>query len=233
MTGRRMGSAAGLIAFVLAALAWPAALLAGPAGSEQERTVTVAVASSYLARAQAIAARVGALRHARVRFSPGSSGRLFNQIRQGAPFDVFISADPELAARLAGSGRRMARAGEGWLGLWIGGRMASDLRLLLDAGVHRVAIANPEVAPFGRAAQRLLQARGLWRALAPKLVRAQNALQARMLAERGLVDAGLASAPSGAPHLPDPEAHIEYHAVLLRDAPAARAFFEALRREVK
>ncbi len=223
-----MRGVAACLAFALAVLAWPAFSLA--ASAEARQVVTVGVASSYLARAQAVVAyfeaHVG--RQVRVRLSPGSSGRLFNQIAHGAPFDVFISADPAMAARLARGGRRMARVGEGWLGLRIGGRMATDPRLLLDDGIRRVAIANPEVAPFGRAARELLQARGLWRALAPKLVRAQNALQARMLVDRGLVDAGLVPASPGEPHLPSPEARIEYRAVLLRDRPAARAFFETL-----
>jgi len=203
--------------------------IAGPAASgAAEPEITVAVASSWLAHAQVVAGAFERAHRLRVRLVPGSSGRLFHQIAHGAPFDVFISADARLAARAAG-GRETRRVGRGWLGVRIGSRLVEDPAALLAPGIRRVALADPEVAPFGRAARQALEARGLWRRLSPKLVRAQSALGAKMLVDRGLVAAGLVPVGPDAPHL----AALEYRAALLSDRPQARAFFSALAETAK
>ena len=110
----------------------------------------------------------------------GSSGKFLQQIQQGAPFDVFLSADaerPELLARsnLGVPASRFTYA-IGRLTLWSPDPKAfSDGETYLKAGAFRhLAIANPAVAPYGVAAQRTLEQLGLWAGLQEKIVRAED-----------------------------------------------------------
>ena len=101
--------------------------------------------------------------------SSGATGLLYGQIRQGAPFDVFFAADQERPARLEAEG--LVEPGSrytyavGKLVLWRPGRPPSETleQSLLAADIRVVAIANPAVAPYGAAAQQVLEAVGLWR----------------------------------------------------------------------
>ena len=113
---------------------------------------------------------------ARIEAIYGASGKLATQIRNGAPFDVFLSADREFADALhrdgfaAGPSRLYA---VGHLVVWSAepalGRLAL-VPLVRDARVRRFAIANPEAAPYGRRAREAMQSQGLWEAVQPKLV---------------------------------------------------------------
>ncbi len=193
-----------------------------PASARADATLTVAVASSLYPTLQRSTKRNNTAPP--VRLVVGSSGRLFNQILQGAPFDIFVAAGRRYPERLAQSGRVIAEKtiDRGYLGLVIGTQHVRNPVHLTAPTVHRIVIANPEVAPFGRAAKRYLQRMKLWQALQPRLVRAQNALQARMMLRRGMVDAGLIPVSADAPHI----ATLPYVAVLLRDSAAARAWME-------
>jgi len=199
------------IGFLTLWLAWPVAGHAGTAG-----TVTVAVASSFYPQARARALGFERERHARVRWVVGSSGRLFWQIRRGAPFDLFISADARLARRLHRPVRRIAR---GCVGLRLGDEVAADVREALAARPGRIAIPDPRVAPMGAAARDALRRMGAWEALRPRLVHARNALQARLMVEHGLVAGGLVPVGCDGPHL----AEVRYTLVKLSDAPAVAA----------
>lgn len=143
--------------------------------------VRVAVAANFLATLNEIATNFeGDTGHTAV-ISSGSSGKLYAQIRNGAPFDVFFSADvmrPALLEEegLAVQGSRFAYA-VGRLTLWsrastlIEGNGASTL---LSDAVEHVAIANPKTAPYGVAAREALQALGFWERVQDRLVRGEN-----------------------------------------------------------
>ncbi len=176
----------------------------------------MAVASSFYPEARARASGFEQERHERVRWVVGSSGRLYEQIRRGAPFDLFISADARLARRLHRPVRRIAR---GCVGLRLGNEVATDVREALAARPGRIAIADPRVAPMGASARDALARLGAWPRLRPRLVYARNALQARLMVEHGLVAGGFVSVDCEGPHL----AEVHYTLVNLSDAPAVAA----------
>ena len=168
--------------------------------AESSVVLRVAVAANFAKIAEHLVADYRKHGGVRVVFSSGSSGALFAQIVQGAPFDVFLAADvsrPEaLASRnliLAGSRQTYAI---GQLALWdtnlIDAEPASDKnleRLLVRAG--RLSIANPETAPYGLAAIQSLKALGILSSIHRQLVRGNSVLQAYQYVETGNVERGL------------------------------------------
>jgi len=155
-------------------------------------TLTVAVASSLYPAMQQQVKAFEQDHDVSIRLVSGSTGRLYNQIMQGAPFDVFIAADnerPELLVK-QGKSRASYAVGQGYLGLMVGKNLVTDLKPLSLPTIRHIVIANPDVAPFGQASKRVLLQQGLWQTLQPKMVYAQNAMQARMMVDKGLVDAG-------------------------------------------
>jgi len=179
----------------------------------------------------------------------GSSGNLARQIRQGLPVDLFMSADEGFVFQLADAG--LTRTFPGTAGLDRGvlyalGRIALYLPqgspIPLDAGlaglraqwhrVHKFAMANPEHAPYGRAAREALEGLGLWDMVRPKLVLGENIAQATQFVATGAAQAGitalsLALAPEVAQqgrHVALPahlHAPLRQRMVLLQSAPAA------------
>lgn len=148
------------------------------------------------------------LDHPAQRIDPvyGSSGMLYTQIQQGAPFDLYFSADSRYPRQLAEQGLAASAVlpyACGRLVLW---RAGSDLPAFtladLDGdGIQRLAIANPEHAPYGQRAVEVLQSLGLYQRLRSRLVIGENIAQAAQFAQSGAVDAGiialsLALAPS-------------------------------------
>ena len=132
----------------------------------------------------------------------GSSGNLYRQIAQGAPFDLFLSADEEQALKLVGTGRTDGEGavyGVGRLALLVPrhSRLALDatledlVRALDDGRLRRLAIANPAHAPYGRAAREALVRAGLWERLGDRLLLAENAAQAVQFALTRAADGGL------------------------------------------
>jgi molybdate transport system substrate-binding protein len=133
-----------------------------------------------------------------VRASIGSSGNFFAQIRNGAPFEVFLSADLFYPRELARAGLADASTlsiyAIGHLVMWStdpGLNMNAGLRLLLEPSVLRIAIANPAVAPYGRAAKATLERAALWDAIRSKLVFGENVAQAAQFVETGNAQVGL------------------------------------------
>lgn len=161
-------------------------------------TVTVAVASNFKDTAAALANRFEAQSGHRVLLIPGSSGRLYAQIRNGAPFDIFMSADVERPAQLeqdqlAVPGSRFTYA-IGRLVVWSGDAALGDtdcLDILRNPGSNKIAIANPVLAPYGRAASAYLQARGWWEGLQANLVMGENISQTLQFVASGNAAAGL------------------------------------------
>lgn len=129
----------------------------------------------------------------------GSSGNFFSQIQNGAPFDLFFSADIEYPRRLAVDGfvepGSLVEYGTGRIVLWSRKDRALNtgrgLAALLDPGVRRIAIANPEHAPYGRAAVAALRHEHLYDQVRMKLVRGENVAQAAQFVESGNADAGI------------------------------------------
>lgn len=135
----------------------------------------------------------------KVNVSFGSSGNFLAQIQNGAPFDVFLSADIDYPRQLERAG--LAEPGTmfpyamGSLVLWTrkgsGVDVTRGLDGLLPARVRHIAIANPEHAPYGRAAVAALRSAGVYEQLRPKLVIGENVSQAAQFVESGNADAGL------------------------------------------
>lgn len=129
----------------------------------------------------------------------GSSGNFVAQIQNGAPFDVFFSADADYPRRLAASGHvdpaTVYDYATGRLVLWTRAdgplNISGGLQILRDSRIKRIAIANPAVAPYGRAAVAALKSAQLYDVLEKKLVFAENVSQAAQLAESGNADVAM------------------------------------------
>ncbi|MGZ5199623.1 MAG: molybdate ABC transporter substrate-binding protein [Telluria sp.] len=185
---------------------------------------------------------------AELKFSTGSSGNFFAQIRNGAPFEVFLSADtgyPSQLARLgAADGRTLTTYAIGRLALWtLDGNvdLGRGLAVLRDPRSGRLAIANPATAPYGRAARALLERNGLWDTVQPKLVIGENIAQTAQFvqsgnAQLGMVSLSLLRSPrlAGVGRyivLPDGDGPIEQAAIVTtagRDNPLAARFVRFL-----
>jgi molybdate transport system substrate-binding protein len=132
---------------------------------------------------------------AKVDFVPGSSGKLATQIKEGAPFDVFFSANEkfiddviESGACAKGTKKMYAR---GRIVMWSregGVAPPATLDGLSDAKYARIAIAQPEHAPYGKAAKEALEKLGVWAAVEPRVVYASNIKETMQMAETGNAD---------------------------------------------
>jgi molybdate transport system substrate-binding protein len=129
----------------------------------------------------------------KLRFTLGASGMLTQQIEQGAPYDVFLSANEAFVSDLARSGRLERDSvrvyAYGRLGLWSKNGSVKTLADLRNPRVLHLAIANPAHAPYGVAAREMLEGLGLWKELQPKVVYGENVRQALQFAESGNADA--------------------------------------------
>jgi molybdate transport system substrate-binding protein len=130
----------------------------------------------------------------------GSSGRLAEQIKAGGPWDLFLSANEKYVKDLAKQGRIDSASVRpyaiGALVLAVHRESGATLATLEDAArpeVKKIAIANPDVAPYGLAAKQALQHAGLWGKVQPKLVLAESVRQALVFVETGNAEAGLVS----------------------------------------
>lgn len=126
----------------------------------------------------------------------GSSGRLTTQIINGAPFDMFFSADIAFPQRLYAEGLTAtdpAVYATGRIVLWSARMDASQMSLqdLLSEDIRRIAIAQPAHAPYGMRAREALQSVGIWEAVESKLVFGENIAQAAQMAESGAADVGI------------------------------------------
>lgn len=179
-----------------------AALLAGCASkadpSAAAPTEIKVAAAADLSRAFGDVGRAFEQRSGKkVTFSFGSSGLLAKQIAQGAPFDLFAAANTSFVDEAVRSGRcdaaTIAPYARGRIVVWTkkGTAKVSSLADLSDARFTKIALANPEHAPYGKAAREALQKAGLYDALKPKLVFGENVAQAMQYAQTGNADAAL------------------------------------------
>lgn len=132
-----------------------------------------------------------------VKTSIGSSGNFFAQIRNGAPFDVFLSADTHYPRELAKAGLADAATltvyAHGQLMMWTNDPqldLSAGLRLLSEPKITRIALANPDVAPYGRAAKSALVQAGVWDAIKHKVVLGENVAQTAQFVETGNAQVG-------------------------------------------
>jgi molybdate transport system substrate-binding protein len=164
------------------------------------RVVRVAAAADLKFALDAVfAATVATTREIRPAVTYGSSGSFFAQIENGAPFDLFLSADAEYPRRLAAKGLADGEPflyAVGRIALWVPASSRLDLgalglRALLDPSVGKVAIANPRHAPYGRAAEAAMTSLGILDGVKGKLVLGENVAQAAQFVQSGAADAGI------------------------------------------
>lgn len=188
------------------ALATAVALSAGPlapSAAHARETLSIAAASSLAPALEALRAAFAEERpDADVAVTVGASGTFFAQLGRGAPFDLFLSADREYPRRLVEAGLASPE-GEvvyavGALVVWVPESSplapelaARGLAALAGPRVRQLAIANPAVAPWGRAAEAALRSAGILDAVRARLVLGQGVSQAAQFAERGAADAAL------------------------------------------
>jgi len=158
--------------------------------------IRIAVASNFSEPAREIAARYQQRSGQQLILILGATGKHYAQIKHGAPFDIFFAADArrprlleEEGVAIAGSRFTYAR---GRLVLWSPreGFVDKQGRVLETGQFTRLAIANPKLAPYGRAAQEVLQAKGLWNALRQRMVRGENISQTYQFVKSGNAEMG-------------------------------------------
>ena len=225
------------------------AMLAVPAAWCHAAEVRVAVAANFNAPMREIASAFEQASGHKVQLSSGSTGKLYAQIRHGAPFELLLAADAETPSRLEQEGAAVAGSrftyAVGRLALWSQDAELVDAEgavLKNDRRFERIAIANPRLAPYGAAAMLVLQQLGLAQRLAAKIVQGENIGQTwqfvatanaqlgfvalSQVMRDGRIGAGSAWVVPDHMHLP-----LRQDAVLLKagiDAPAARALLDFL-----
>jgi len=166
----------------------------------QERKIRVAAAADLRIAMEELSKQFETKTGTKVDVTTGSSGNFFAQIQNGAPFDVFFSADIEYPRKLEAAG--FAEPGAlfeyavGRIVIWAPAESPIDIAnrgwdALLDARVQRIAIANPAHAPYGRAAVSALQRAGIYERVKAKLVYGENISQAAQFVQSGNAQAGI------------------------------------------
>jgi molybdate transport system substrate-binding protein len=178
------------------------ALLSGvsiPRAVSADREINVAAAADLSPALQEVAATYEKRTGVVVKLSFGASGALTQQIQNGAPFDVFFSADMEYPRQLIASGQAesatLYRYAVGQVVLWVPSDSPLDVEhkgmdVLLDPWVKNISIANPQHAPYGRAAAAALKHYGLYEQVTDRLVLGENVSQAAQFVESGNAQAG-------------------------------------------
>jgi len=174
-------------------------LLLGALPLVAQEQLTIAAAADLQPVIKEITARFEKQTGSQVKLVFGSSGNFFAQLQNGAPFDLFLSADAEYPRRLEAAG--LAEPGSlyvyatGKIVLWVPENFPVDLdkglAALTDTRIRRVAIANPAHAPYGRAAEAALKKAGVWEQVSSKLVRGENISQTAQFAYSGNADAAI------------------------------------------
>jgi molybdate transport system substrate-binding protein len=165
------------------------------------RVVRIAAAADLRFALEAVAAKLRtATPDLDVQVTYGSSGTFFAQIVNGAPFDLFMSADGEYPRDLAARGLTVAgsefRYAVGRLVIWVPSASRFDveragMQVLRDPGVRHISIANPEHAPYGRAAESAMRRLGVYDRAKDKLVLGENVSQALQFVESGSAEVGI------------------------------------------
>ena len=225
------------------ALVLSTALVGGckPAPPKERETLQVAAAADLTLAFEELGKLYEARSGQKVTFSFGASGALAKQLSQGAPFDLFAAANSSFVdnAVQAGAcdGASKASYALGHVVVWSkrGGAVVHALSDLQSPDIKHIAIANPEHAPYGKAAREALTKAGLWPALESKVVQAENVRQALQFAQTGNADVAIiarslvAIDDSGNQLAVDPALHAPIEQTLVvckhgKDVEGARAF---------
>lgn len=232
----------------VAAVAVLCGLISSPVSAGE---VSAAVASNFSAPMEQIAALFQQQSGHTVKLSFGSTGKFYAQIKDGAPFDVFVAADSATPQRLENEGMTVAGSrfvyALGKLVLWSAQPGYVDYKgeVLRKGGYNKLAIADPKLAPYGMAAKETLEKLDLWDSIQGKLVTGENITQTWQFAATGNAELafialsqvmrdGKVSAGSWWIVLPQMYNPIQQSAVLLsgaKDKAAAQAFLDFLKGE--
>jgi molybdate transport system substrate-binding protein len=170
-----------------------------PRAESADREINVAAAADLSSALQEVAANYEKRSGVVVKLSFGASGALTQQIQNGAPFDVFFSADMDYPRQLIADGHAegatLYRYAVGRLVLWVPKDSPLDvehkgMEALLDPSVKKIAMANPQHAPYGRAALAVLKHYGFYDKVSDRLVLGENISQAAQFVESGNAQVG-------------------------------------------
>ncbi len=209
--------------------------------TSQADELRIAVASNFAPVLEQLAADFQKSSGHTVVLSAGATGKLYTQISSGAPFDLFFAADNDKPAKLVTEHKAVAGTvytyALGQLVLWSTTlNLGANAQVILKAGDFRhLAIASPSLAPYGMAAQQVLEKLQLWQPLQTKLVQGENIAQTLQFIESGNAELGfialaqwlaLPAQQRGTSWQIPAELHapITQDAVILKDGTAARAF---------
>lgn len=193
---RRQGLACAAAKAALRALVCASLLVAGQAARAEQSLNIAAAADLRFALDQIVVLFKRVHPAALMTTSYGASGQFSAQIRQGAPYDMFFSADSDYPRALRAEGYSASEVqiyGYGRIVLWGPARSTGSLTLqdLRDPGTGRIAIANPRHAPYGKLAQQALEGAGVWDAVQSRLVYGENVAQAAQYVRSGNAQVGI------------------------------------------
>jgi molybdate transport system substrate-binding protein len=174
---------------------------AGPAPAGDTAPIKVAAAADLAFAFKDVGAAFERKTGSKVSFTFGSTGQLAKQISEGAPYDVFAAANVSYVDDVVKAGAcdpdTKARYARGRIVIWTkkssGVAAAAALTDLTDARFVKIAIANPDHAPYGRAAKQALEAAGVWEAVKPKIVYGENVQQTLQFAQTGNTEAAISA----------------------------------------
>lgn len=161
------------------------------------REITVAAASDLRPAFEKLGTLFEAETGTKVTFSFGSSGQLREQVINGAPFDLFASANVEFVDEVVNAGRGIASTKAdyalGRIVLWTppGSNLPTSIDELTDTRFRRIAIANPDHAPYGLAAKQALETAGIYPRVQSRLVYGENISDTFRITKSGNTDAGI------------------------------------------
>jgi molybdate transport system substrate-binding protein len=161
--------------------------------------ITVAAAADLTFVFKEVGARFQKETGNSIKLSYGSSGNFISQIKNGAPYDMFFSADVSFPKKLEAAGLiepgSLYEYATGKVVIWVPSKSKLDinqgLKVLLDPGIGKIAIANPVHAPYGAAAVAAMQHEGMYDQVKAKIIQGDNILQAAQFVESGNADVGL------------------------------------------
>jgi molybdate transport system substrate-binding protein len=182
--------------FARSLLRWPLLALAALAGTLHAAEAQVAVAANFAEPIKAVATVLEKTTGHTLQITVGATGRLYAQIRNGAPFDVLLSADTRTPAQLETDGLAQPNSrftyATGKLVLWSADAAKVDAQgaVLKGEGFRKLAIANPRTAPYGAAAVEVINKLGLTAALTPRLVQGESLGQTYSFVHTGNAEIG-------------------------------------------
>ena len=168
--------------------------------AQEQKAIRIAAAADLKFAMEELSKEFESKMGAKVDLTTGSSGNIFAQIQSGAPFDLFFSADMDYPKKLEASGfaepGTLCEYALGGIVIWTPANSRVNVardkwNALLDAHIQKIAIANPFLAPYGRAAVAALQKAGIYEQVKPKLVYGENISQAAQFVQSGNAQAGI------------------------------------------